>query len=413
MYLIKHHTLRSLAAVKHGAAPAGADDTYNAMSCAGNGKIYYVVSSSSLEKDGTMYVYDPATGKIELVTGLATICGEEKKKIVPQGKSHVRFYEKDGKLYFATHAGYYETVGGLPQIPASPPAGYERYSGGHILSYDLASGAFEDLALAPGNQGIITMTMDTARGQIYVLTWPKGELVHYDIMLNESKNLGPVSAQGEAGIPGDSYRILCRSMFVDAGEGDVYFSTADGDIFNYNPQWPSIQKLEGVDLRRDYFGKYDPGMPGTMAYNWRKITWHSSHKVAYGIHGNSAYLFMFDPRTRTIEVMDRLAPEPLRKSGMFDRFRYGYMGFQLGPDNTLYYLTGAGDHGMHLITYDLADKKLTDHGPVICEDGSRPVFANTIAIGGNGNVYTLARFRENGAEEMNLLEIENPLKKEI
>ncbi len=35
--------------------------------------------------------------------------------------------------------------------------------------------------------------------------------------------------------------------------------------------------------------------------------------------------------------------EPSRRSGMYDEFSYGYLGFTLGPDgHTLYYLTGAG-----------------------------------------------------------------------
>ena len=63
--------------------------------------------------------------------------------------------------------------------------------------------------------------------------------------------------------------------------------------------------------------------------------------MIYGVHGNSGYLFRFDPRVPRVEVLDRITSLPSQRSGMFDEFSYGYLGFILGPDgNTLYYLTG-------------------------------------------------------------------------
>ena len=131
-------------------------------------------------------------------------------------------------------------------------------------------------------------------------------------------------------------------MFVDDRDGSTYFSTSEGDIFSYNPNSSEgIEKVAGVNLRLDYFGKYDFTRPGTMAYNWRSIVWSATEGVAYGVHGNSGYLFRFDPRKPEIEIVDRITSEPSKRSGMFDYFTYGYLGFQLGPDNqTLYYLTG-------------------------------------------------------------------------
>ena len=50
----------------------------------------------------------------------------------------------------------------------------------------------------------------------------------------------------------------------------------------------------------------------------------------YGVHGNSGYLFRFDPVREQVEVLDRITSEPSRRSGMFDEFSYGYLGFTLG-----------------------------------------------------------------------------------
>ena len=409
-----------------------ARNTYNAISVASNGKVYYVLSSHSLDVGAQMYSYDPKTDKTKFIADLTAVCGEKGKGTIPQGKSHVRFYESRGKLYFATHLGYYEMIDGMERLPQHIPRGYKPYPGGHILSYDLSNGKFNNLAVAPEGEGIVTMVMDSEREQIYCITWPKAYFLHYDIITGKLKNLGQVSANGEAGIPGKDYRVICRSLFVDPNDGSVYFSTSEGDIYSYSPFSSSIKKMENVNLRLDYFGKYDHTRPGNMAYNWRVIVWYAPEGVAYGVHGNSGYLFRFDPRKSKIELVDRITSEPSKKSGMFDQFSYGYLGFQLGPDEkTLYYLTGGpvylndkrvtgvneismgaakGLENLHLITYNIPDRKYIDHGAVFYSDGERPIYINSIAIGCNGDVYTLACFKHNGKLIEDLIKIPNPLK---
>ncbi|QMW06032.1 hypothetical protein [Spirosoma foliorum] len=404
-----------------------AHDTYNAITAASNGKIYYVLCSESYEQGGQLYVYDPSTDSTEWLADLTDICGETHANAIPQGKSHVRFYESNGKLYFATHIGVYEMIDGMERLPLQAPNGKNLYPGGHFVSYDLTTGAFENLAIAPEGEGILTMTIDKERGYLYGITWPLGYFIQYDCQTNTLKTIDLVSAKGEAGIPGDDYRVLCRSMFVDPRDGAVYFSTSEGDIFTYQPEIDRLSKLPDVDLRLDYFGKYDPTHPGSMGYNWRKIFWYAPEEVAYGIHGNSGYLFRFDPRRQHIELVERLTSEPSRKSGMFDQFSYGYLGFQLGPDQeTIYYLTGGpvyvdgkrvkgeeqiakgaakGLENLHLVTFHIPSRTYTDHGPIFYADGNRPTYVNSIAIGADESVYTLARFEHEGHEIQDLVKI--------
>lgn len=424
---------KTLTAKKYYSGFELAHDTYNAISAASDGKIYYVLSSQSINIGGQMYVYNPKTDKTHFVADLTEICAEKGGKSISQGKSHVRFYESKGKLYFATHVGYYEMIDGMERLPENAPDGYKLYPGGHIMSYDLLSSKFEDLAIAPEGEGLITMEMDLDRGQIYCITWAKGYFIHYDLNTGKMKNLGKISANGEAGMPGDDYRVLCRSMFVDQRDGAVYFSTSEGDIFTYSPEASELKKVEGADLRLDYFGKCDPTRPGNMGYNWRSIVWYAPGEVAYGVHGNSGYLFKFNPDEAKVEIVDRITSEPSKKSGMFDQFSYGYLGFQLGPDNeTIYYLTGGpiyidgervkgideiamgaakGLENLHLITYNIRTQKYIDHGAVFYEDGERPTYVNSIAIGANGDVYTLARFEQNGKVIEDLIKISNPFLK--
>jgi hypothetical protein len=68
-----------------------------------------------------MYSFDPAKETIEHLGDLTEACGEKELKAVPQGKSHVRFVESNGKLYFATHLGYYSIKKGMETIGDPPP----------------------------------------------------------------------------------------------------------------------------------------------------------------------------------------------------------------------------------------------------------------------------------------------------
>ncbi len=407
-----------------------AHDTYNAISAASDGRIYYVLSCDQHDIAGRMYRYDPANDELKFLADLTEVCGETGKNLISQGKSHVEFFESENKLYFSTHVGYYELIDGMDRLPVNAPEGYSLYSGGYILSYDLTTGEFEKLSIIPNGEGAVAMTMDCDRKQIFVISWPTGRFIHYDAEKNELKDLGKISCNGEAGMPGTDFRSLCRSLFVDATTGIAYFSSSEGDIFSYKPGDDAFVKVEGVDLRIDYFGKYDFTRPGSMGYNWRKIFWHDEHNVAYGVHGNSGYLFRFDPANKQIELIDRITSEPSKKCGMFDQFSYGYLGFIPGPDKkTIYYLTGApiyengkrlkgtdeiakgaakGVENLHLVTYDIETNEYKDNGPVFYESGERPLYVNSIAVGADGNIYTLARVTVDGKVITDLVKIPNP-----
>ncbi len=409
---------------------ADAHDTYNGMSVASDGKVYYVLSSERFDVGGQMYSFDPATEKIEHLGDLTEACGEKDLKAVVQGKSHVVFHESGGKLYFATHIGYYTIKDGM-ETAGEPPQGYRPYPGGHFLSYDPKARRFEDLAIAPEGEGILSMTMDVKRGRLYGLTWPTGYFLRCDLAPREMRNVGPVAERGESG-KGLTYRTLCRSLVVDPDDGTVYLTRSEGFILKYLPDQNTLETMSNVDLTKDYFGSYDPTSPGHMGYNWRQVFWYPPERVVYGVHGNSGYLFRFDPRIPGVEVLERLTSQPSKRSGMYDQFSYGYLGFTLGPDGrTIHYLTGGpiyvegrrvegkkstakgeskGQENLHLVTYDIPDGRYWDHGPIFFENGERPAYVNSIAVGKDGSVYTLSRVTEGGRTRADLIRIRGPFK---
>ena len=397
-------------------------DTYNGIGVASDGCVYYVLCTESWTEGGRAFRYDPRTERVDSVIDLTVACGGT--GAVPQSKSHVNFEEHAGKLYFATHVGIYSVVDGREVMPI-PPDGMGQYPGGHFLSYNLASGAVEDVGLAPHGEGILTMALDGPRGRAYGITWPYGHLVVCDIAARTVRDLGRISEDGEAK-GGPTYRTLCRSLRVDPRDGSVYFTVSEGWIMRLPLGADHWHRVEGDDLRKDYFGQYEVSSPGHMAYNWRQTVWYEPEGAIYGVHGNSGYLFRFDPRAEGVDVLDRITSSNSRRSGMFDQFSYGYLGLALGPDcRTLYYLTGGpiyengrrvagkastargeakGHENLHLITYDIVHRRYRDHGPVLFEDGERPSYVNSIAVTENA-VYAISRVSPTPGAHSDLMEI--------
>lgn len=400
-------------------------DTYNGMGTGSDGKIYYVLSSEKHDVAGQMYSFDPASSKLAHLGDLTEACGEKDMKVISQGKSHVNFVESGGKLYFATHIGFYSIIDGMEKMGVPPP-GWKEYRGGHLLSYDMSSGKFESLALAPNGEGILTFNMDVERGRLYGLTWPAGRFIRFDLAKREMKDLGGFFREGENG-KGDKYRTICRSLAVDPRDGSVYFTTGEGTILRYRLERDAVDVAPGDDMKKDYFGLYDPSSAGHMAYNWRQVVWRPADAMFYGVHGNSGYLFRFDPKAERVEVMDRITSMPSKRSGMFDQFSYGYLGFALGPDgDTLYYLTGGpvfvdgkrvkgkdstakgeskGTENLHLVTYNIPAQRYKDHGAVFYRDGGRPSYVNSIAVGKDGAVYSLGRVKRGDAVRADLFRL--------
>ena len=422
-------TEKTLIATPYNSGFAHAHDTYNGLSAAGDGKIYYILCSELMDVGGQMYCFDPNTAHIAHLGDLSEMCGEKDRKTVAQGKSHVNFFESNDKLYFSTHLGYYSIVDDM-EVPGIPTDGYGRYRGGHLLMYDMKSKKAESLGIPHEGEGILTMAMDTKRDMIYGLTWPGAFLFRYDVKKQEMSDLGSFTGKAESG-KGNDYRVICRSIGIDPRDGSAYLTNAEGDIMRLGSGQNRWEIVEGANMRMDYFGKYSVYTAGSMAYNWRQVFWHHAEEVFYGVHGNSGYLFRFDPSRPGLEVLDRLTSLPSQRSGMFDQFSFGYLGFTLGPDKrTIYYLTGGpiylkgkrvtgkeaisrgaarGLENLHLITYDIPTASYCDHGAVFYPDGQRPLYVNSIAVGDDGTVYTLARITENGHTRTDLIQIPGPV----
>ena len=107
------------------------DSNYHAIIQASDRNVYYVICSHNKEAGARMFKYNPRTGDVTMIGDLTDVVGEDRTKVINQGKVHGDIYEVDGKLYFGTHAGSYDRT----------------YLGGHFMSYDLKTGKFEDFGI--------------------------------------------------------------------------------------------------------------------------------------------------------------------------------------------------------------------------------------------------------------------------
>ncbi len=399
---------RPIPARVHPSGFCKADSNFFSLTTAGDGRIYYTLSSHDIDTHARTYRYDPNTDRVELLFDFGEVTGEAGRKSLPQGKSHTPFYELDGKLYLASHYGFF-AVEDEKETLASIPEGYSPYPGGHIISYDIASGKAEDIVRGPRKEGIITMGADGERGRIYGLTWPGGHFLVYDLDSRRLRDLGPVSRDGELG-EGDRYFCLCRAFAVYQRNGSVFFTNPDGTVLRYSPDTDRVQPVRGLDMRRDVFGQWDPHRPGHQGYNWRIVIWHEPSALFYGVHPKSGWLFAFDPEKLTIELIQRICCENLRRSGEFEPFRYGYLTLQFGPDNeTLYYLSGDPQkqsmdenrfvEWIHLMTYNIRTGDYADHGHLQTEGDLYPTLTQSIAVPGNGRLYSCPWLKKKGAGE--------------
>ncbi len=379
------------------------DSNFNSLTVVDNGHVYFTLSSHQIDTHGRIYRYEPENQTLVFLADLGDLTGEQGKKTIPHGKSHSAFFSYQGKYYFATHYGYYQGNNNKEE-PAPPPEGYHPYTGGKIFSYDEKSNAFTLLASAPAEEGIITMNMDTNKGLLYCLTWPKGYMMVYDINKNEMKNIGQVSRGGEIGA-GDNYFCLCRIFAIDPRDNTAYFTNPDGTIYSYHPDEGVVKTVEWAHLKKDMFGVWDPHEGGHQGYNWRYLVWNEKHQKFFCVHGKSGYLFTFDPLKKELILLDRICSEYCRQNGCFEDFRYGYMTLtmQAGDDDTLYYISGYKKNDVsHLtaMTYHIPTRKLTDHGVITLENGKLPVNTQTLGIGKDGTWYTCP-WIETGEKEPN------------
>jgi hypothetical protein len=376
------------------------DCNYHNLTSASDGNLYFTLGTHNDQIPTHIYRFDPKSAQITLIANLSDVIGESPREHIPHGKIHTPLIEHDGHLYFGTHTSYY--TGNLPNM--TPPEGRAPYSGGHFMRYDLGTGNFEDLAqLQLPNEGIITAALDKKNETLYGLTWPTGLLISYNLGEGMLRNWGAVQQRGEWGRLPDEWNFICRRLGIDP-DGNLYGGTDTGKIWRFeSDQQRPVNYYENLNLKHlAPVQEADFEVPAEAHFfwnNWRTILWNDNTESFWGLQGGSTQLFEFKPSSGMLRSVRPLRPANVDNLTRRNPLRT-QLGFMLGPNNTLLYLAHAPavpvagrpdvPSSIHLISYAIDQDRYTDHGRLTSADGRRVYFTESIEIGADDHLYTVA-----------------------
>jgi hypothetical protein len=351
------------------------DGNWAALKAGSDGKVYVGLACHGC--NGHFVYYDSIKDRMVDVGDLTSLSGESSLGLGPQSKTHAKLGEgKDGRIYFATHGGWWFDYArfGAP----------EGYPGAHYMAFDPKTGKAQDFGIGPRFEGINTGAYDPKFNRIYGLTHPRAHFVYYDVASGKNVDKGRIN----------NWDSICRTLGID-DDGNVYGSFGAGRIFEYSPRTDVIQELDaklpirtkGTSLGRDY---------DKSETAWRVVVWDHETKKFYGVEESASTLFSFDPAAPSgsqIKVLGQMAIADLAAQR---NVPYATLSLTLGKDRKLYYaaagaefdyVSSAGVVASHLITYDLRTGVLEDQGEMHLSDGRVVLGTNSADTGPDGTIY--------------------------
>jgi hypothetical protein len=351
------------------------DGNWAALLAASDGKVYVGLACHGC--NGHLVFYDSKTDKMIDVGDLTRLCGENGLNRGPQSKIHAKFGEgKDGRIYYATHGGYWWEYARL--------ATEEGYPGAHYMAYDPKTGQVQDFGIGPRFEGLNTGAYDPKFNRIYGLTHPRGHFVYYDVATGAKVDKGRMN----------NFDSICRTLGID-DEGNVYGSFGAGRVYKYDPRTDNIRELsvqipirqKGISLGRDY---------NKAETAWRDVVWDPQTRKFYGVDESATILFSFDPNAGPDGEIQRLGQMCVPSFADRRDVPYATLSLTLGHDRKLYYAAAgkefdyggsAGLAASHLITYDLRSGKTADLGEMHVPDGGPVIGTNAADTGPDGTIY--------------------------
>jgi hypothetical protein len=331
------------------------DGQWQGIRYASDGNVYFGSSTHSAHHGAAFFKYDPRTGQIVMLAeDLTTICGED-PETNPQGKLHSDIVEANGWLYMSLH------------FSSELPAAYDRWTGSHVLGYELATGQFRDYGVVhPNYTSYSAIGVDPSRNYVYVfVTGENADQVSYlyriDTVTGMKTNLGQVGGAWSSSF----------WTFVDR-RGDVWFSVAG--------QNGALYRVTGATGRIDVFPNALPPM-----YRWdseqqvtpaeqvgRRIMWMQpldADRALFTLGWNGGMLYLFDS---TKPIGSGLEFQELKHIG------YSDLGLAIGGDRLFYYQRANRGFGQqeardfHLLSVSLdpaTGYAIADHGLLKDQDG--------------------------------------------
>ncbi len=380
------------------------DGQWQGMTVGSDGNCYFASSTHSTAHGAGFHQYNPISKKhTVLAEDLTDVCGETNMNS-QQGKIHSPVVECDGWLYFSTHLSNYWK------------AGIERYTGAHIVGYEIRTGKFRDFGvLRPRYSVYSAINVDPVRKKIYAFSAPfldtliKTDGCHLfsiDIATGKKEDLGQVTFKQKGASfwfyidnNGNCWFTLWKMHEAYSNDyGNLYcYRPSTGKIETYKDVLPKGQLIDGTPITNEK-------MHQRRAWTWANAL-PGNKKCLFTMGaagGGDERLWEFDP-SKKIETGEAFTPiAPIGST---------FLQVALGGDR-LYFIQDANlqferdssaetmrdrdpdvigyTESLHLRSVSIlknADHKITDHGKIVDQDGRAARMINSMTADDKGRVY--------------------------
>jgi hypothetical protein len=323
---------------------------WNSLGLDDQDRVYITWTSNRSDgrQDTALFRYTHRTGRKEFLGSFIDVAtaqhnlmpGEE----IPKG--HTRILQIGRKMYMAS-MGFHDFKGAIDTLPS--------YRGAHLFSYDLDTGAFDDVSRSlPGgvvieHQGIVALNYSPEHKLLVGLAHPLGDIVLYDLAKNAVRKVIP-------GIPWQLDHVVSREIVV----------TRTGKIYTYRgPENPDLRDVT------DEVWEYDLAT-GTMRGTGQLLKGGFWNGQAVTRNRNQIYLSTVIGQLYRLDVPRGTftALGPMEDAADYNgpaKYRVVYLyGIELtaSQDQIMGWpiilpTAGDGDSVTRLMSYDIARRKVT------------------------------------------------------
>jgi hypothetical protein len=327
--------------------------------------------------------FDPAAGKMRVVTDAHQAIGKDLRGFGAQAKIHTRNnVGASGKVYFGTKQGY-----------PSEKEKREDYPGGYPMVYDPTTGQTKVYPIPVPHEGINSITPDEARGVAYISTCADGrpgpgEDSHFlilDLKTGTYRNLI------------DTKHVF--GFIVIDYLGRVYHPMLGGGIVRYDPKTDTLEHLKqtidgqaptresnlaNVDVQVSVQKRTASGGSGPL-YETR-VTDPTGHPINWDITPDGKTLYALPMSTNNAYAYDLTRPGDTLAGRSLGTLVQGAKATDcramcVGPTGTMWAAVTESHSQvgqlLHLVGYRPGDPAPRDHGPVSVSNPDFTAFVGT------------------------------------
>jgi hypothetical protein len=350
--------------------------SWNALGKDDQDRVYIIWTSMRTDgrEDSALFRYTGATGKREFLGTFIDVATAQNNLLADEQipKGHTRILQVGRKMYMASQ-GFHDFKGSIDTLP--------NYRGAHLFSYDLDTGAFDDVSRTlPGgvlikHQGIVALNYSPEHKMLVGLAHPLGDIVLFDVARKKVRKV-------VSGIPWRPNRVVSREILV----------TRQGKVYTYRgPEDPLLRadrnEVWVYDLASGKMRKTGQWLRGGF---WNGQAQTRDRNKIY-VSTVSGQLYVLDTRTGKFSSLGHFMAA--RDFNRPEKYRVQYLyGISLNAaGNALVGLpiiaptAGVGDAVTRLTSYSIPRKTFTREG-----DAKATVFTGSSIRDRAGNIYQAA-----------------------